>query len=83
MPDLLHATRGLLFFGAPHLGMNVDDIKRSIGEVNPRQELIDSIAINDQLLEDRARRFKEIIHAFKLPVVSFVEKIQTKLLERV
>ena len=83
MPAVLNATRGLLFFGAPHLGMNVEDLKRSIDKVNPRQELVNSIAMNDHLLEDRTRRFKDIVHDFKFPVVSFVEKIQTKQLERV
>ncbi|KAI5789408.1 hypothetical protein FPQ18DRAFT_261729 [Pyronema domesticum] len=72
---LLRATVGIIFFGVPHKGLVVTDIRRMLKEEHPRQELLNQISTKSQLLADQLADFKNIVEDRK--IVSFYERQQT------
>ncbi|RDW85279.1 hypothetical protein BP6252_02869 [Coleophoma cylindrospora] len=79
---LYKATYGILFFGTPHKGLVVDDIRRMIqdAERHPRQSLLEEISTKSDLLSYQLADFKNLIRDRK--IVSFYEMQQTRRLEK-
>jgi hypothetical protein len=73
--ELFNATYGILFFGTPHKGLDMNNIASLLTLDSPRRDLIDSISQNAFQLTEQLRRFKEIVNNFK--VVSYYEKLLT------
>jgi hypothetical protein len=72
---------GIIFFGVPHKGLVVTDIRRMLKEEHPRQELLNQISTKSQLLADQLADFKNIVEDRK--IVSFYERQQTGHLKQV
>ncbi|KAI5820655.1 hypothetical protein BZA77DRAFT_226720, partial [Pyronema omphalodes] len=72
---LLRATVAIIFFGVPHKGLVVTDIRRMLKEEHPRQELLNQITTKSQLLADQLADFKNIVEDRR--IVSFYERQQT------
>ncbi|KAA8909657.1 hypothetical protein FN846DRAFT_776022 [Sphaerosporella brunnea] len=77
---LYRATVGIIFFGVPHKGLVVADMKSMLQEKHPRQELLNQITRNSQMLANQLADFKNIIEDRK--IVSFYERQQTGLLKQ-
>jgi hypothetical protein len=77
------ATYGILFFGAPHKGLVIDDIQRMImgKDDHPRAELLEQIKSKSDLLIYQLADFKNLIRDRK--IVSFYETQQTRRLNLV
>lgn len=77
------ATYGILFFGAPHKGLVIDDIQRMIAgkDQHPRMELLEQIKLKSDLLMYQLVDFKNLIRDRK--IVSFYERHQTRRLQLV
>jgi hypothetical protein len=77
------ATYGILFFGTPHQGLLVDDIKRMVAgeDDHPRAELLEQIKVKSNLLMYQLVDFKNLIRDRK--IVSFYETQQTRQLKLV
>ncbi|KAL7273909.1 hypothetical protein RUND412_003218 [Rhizina undulata] len=74
---LTTATIGVMFFGTPHRGILMEDVRRMLQDdaENPRIGLLDEI--EDELdLGPNLRKFISLVEGFK-PVVSFYERLQT------
>ena len=78
MASLYRATYGILFFGTPHRGLLVEDIRQRVeGQgANPRSALLDEVMKNSELLEYQLVDFKNLIRDRK--IVSFYETGQTR-----
>jgi hypothetical protein len=72
---------GIIFFGVPHKGLAVANIRRVLRGEHPRKSLLDQISIKSQLLAEQLANFKNIIEDRK--IVSFYERQQTRHLEQV
>ncbi|OJD33149.1 inversin o89019 [Diplodia corticola] len=71
-----HATYAILFFGTPHRGLSVDDIRGLLSDHDhPRHGLLDQIKHNSDAVIDQLGDFKNIIQDRK--IVSFYEAEQT------
>jgi hypothetical protein len=83
MIDLANATYGFMFFGTPHRGLAIEDMKSMIEKNNSqsRNDLLSDINTGSRLLEQQLMRFKNWIGDRK--VVSFIETLQTKRLQQV
>ena len=83
MVSLYNATYGMLFFGTPHKGMMVEDIKKMVTDQydHPRQTLLDQISNKSNALIADLSHFKNIVRDRK--IVSFYEQMQTKALKQV
>ena len=83
MPDdpLLRATCLILFFGVPHKGLDVADIRNMIPADHPRQALLSQINLNSPQLANLLSWFKITIGERK--VISFYERKQTRELKEV
>ncbi|KAL1637636.1 hypothetical protein SLS58_009239 [Diplodia intermedia] len=69
-------TYAILFFGTPHRGLSVDDIRGLLPDhEHPRHGLLDQIKSNSDALVDQLSDFKNIIQDRK--IVSFYEAEQT------
>ena len=81
--DLAKATYGFLFFGTPHRGLEIVDLRCMVEEnkCHSRNDLLDDIKRGSRLLEQQLLRFKNWIGDRR--VVSFIEMKQTKKLQRV
>jgi hypothetical protein len=80
--DPIHrATVGIIFFGVPHKGLVVTDMRRMLPDQHPRQELLDQISTKSQLLADQLANFKNIVENRK--IISFYERQQTPGLKEV
>jgi protein SERAC1 len=79
--SLHKATYGILFFGTPHKGLIVADMKKMLGgqEDHPRHVLLDEIHQTSNLLAYQLADFKNLIRDRK--IVSFFETEQTRQLE--
>lgn len=76
------ATYGVLFFAVPHRGLDVEDMKRVMGnEGHPRTGLIHQISIDSVVLDQQLEDFKNNLDDRK--VISFYETEQSRRLERV
>ncbi|KFZ13479.1 hypothetical protein V501_03685, partial [Pseudogymnoascus sp. VKM F-4519 (FW-2642)] len=75
------ATYGILFFGAPHKGLVIDDIQRMVAgkDRHPRMELLEQIKLKSDLLLYQLADFKNLIRDRK--IVSFYEGQQTRRLQ--
>ncbi|KFY95938.1 hypothetical protein V498_03016 [Pseudogymnoascus sp. VKM F-4517 (FW-2822)] len=75
------ATYGILFFGAPHKGLVIDDIQRMVAgkDQHPRMELLEQIKLKSDLLLYQLADFKNLIRDRK--IVSFYEGQQTRRLQ--
>ncbi|KAH0538021.1 hypothetical protein FGG08_005382 [Glutinoglossum americanum] len=75
------ATYGILFFGTPHKGLMVDDIKSMLAADadHPRNALLEQINLKSDLLIDQLADFKNLIRDRK--IVSFYETEQTRRLK--
>ncbi|OBT66186.1 hypothetical protein VE03_05134 [Pseudogymnoascus sp. 23342-1-I1] len=75
------ATYGILFFGAPHKGLVIDDIQRMVAgnDHHPRMELLEQIKLKSDLLMYQLIDFKNLIRDRK--IVSFYERHQTRRLQ--
>ena len=80
---LYKATYGILFFGTPHKGLVIDDIKRIVAgdDDNPRTELLEQVNAKSDLLMHQLVDFKNLIRDWK--IVSFYETKQTRQLKLV
>ena len=80
--DTFRAIRGILFFGAPHRGMHVDDIAEMATELSAEHRM----HIVDYLRKDSVQRqidmssFKTLTGEF--PIVSFYETVMSQALEK-
>jgi len=63
-----------LFFGTPHLGMDVENLMSLLPTDHPRRVLLQSISHNEPNLEDRLQEFKDI-SIFK--IVTYYETLLT------
>ncbi|OBT91277.1 hypothetical protein VE02_00373 [Pseudogymnoascus sp. 03VT05] len=75
------ATFGILFFGAPHKGLVIDDIQCMVAgkDQHPRMELLEQIKLKSDLLMYQLVDFKNLIRDRK--IVSFYERHQTRRLQ--
>ncbi|KFY48968.1 hypothetical protein V495_00865, partial [Pseudogymnoascus sp. VKM F-4514 (FW-929)] len=75
------AAYGILFFGAPHKGLVIDDIQRMVAgkDQHPRMELLEQIKLKSDLLMYQLADFKNLIRDRK--IVSFYERHQTRRLQ--
>ncbi|KFY69545.1 hypothetical protein V496_00165 [Pseudogymnoascus sp. VKM F-4515 (FW-2607)] len=75
------ATYSILFFGAPHKGLVIDDIQRMVAgkDQHPRMELLEQIKLKSDLLMYQLADFKNLIRDRK--IVSFYEGQQTRRLQ--
>jgi hypothetical protein len=78
---ILRATVGIIFFGVPHKGLVVTDMRRMLPDQHPRQELLDQISPKSRLLADQLANFKNIVENRK--IISFYERQQTPGLKEV
>ena len=71
----------MIFFGIPHNGLDVDDMKKMLAEQNnhPRDALLQQIQSKSDLLAFQLADFKNLIRHRK--VVSFYGRGQTQQLE--
>jgi protein SERAC1 len=77
------ATYGILFFGTPHKGLVIDDIKRMVAgdDDYPRTKLLEQVKVKSDLLMHQLVDFKNLIRDWK--IVSFYETQQTRQLKLV
>lgn len=75
------STYATIFFGTPHRGLVVDDIRASLEEESSRHALLDSIEKGAGLLEAELSRF--IDYCSDIRIVNFYETGQTRKLVRV
>lgn len=72
----------MLFFGKPHKGISMDNIRKFIPETNhPRHALLNQLQLNSEVLLDQLTRFKEILGDWR--IMSFYEVEQTQHLAEV
>ncbi|KAL7268500.1 hypothetical protein RUND412_008873 [Rhizina undulata] len=74
---LVAATCAVIFFGTPHRGISMEDVRKMLAHYdvhNPRIGLLDEIK-NERNLEPDLENFFKLAEGFK--VVSFYERIQT------
>jgi len=71
----------MIFFGAPHRGLVVDDILPMLGEGSPREALVKSLTSSSLQLRSELRRFINYSSQFK--IVSFRETGLTRKLKMV
>jgi len=78
---LYKATYGILFFGTPHKGLVIDDIRRMITEEDhhPRADLLEQIKVKSDSLMYQLTDFKNLIRDRR--IISFYERQQTRRLE--
>ncbi|RPB13466.1 hypothetical protein P167DRAFT_115662 [Morchella conica CCBAS932] len=74
------STYATIFFGTPHRGLVVDDIRASLEEESSRHALLDSIEKGAGLLEAELSRF--IDYCSDIRIVNFYETGQTRKLVR-
>jgi protein SERAC1 len=81
--SLYKATYGILFFGTPHKGLVIADIRKMIAEDDnhPRSTLLKEIDEKSALLLSQLSDFKNVIRDRK--IVSFYEQSQTQGLVKV
>ncbi|KAJ6016490.1 hypothetical protein N7540_011081 [Penicillium herquei] len=79
--SLHRATYGMILFAIPHKGLVMDDIQQMISgdKSNPREQLLQQISSNSDLLIHQLADFKNLIRDRK--VVSFYETEQTRRLK--
>jgi hypothetical protein len=78
---LYNAIEAFIFFGTPHRGLIVDEIREMLANPNhPRLDLLGQIDSSNHFLDDELRRFKNVLKERK--VVSFYERRQTRQLVR-
>jgi hypothetical protein len=77
------ATYGILFFGTPHQGLLIDDIKQMVTQEDdhPRVDLLEQIEEKSDLLIYQLADFKNLIRDRK--IISFYETQKTKRLQLV
>lgn len=75
------ATYGILFFGTPHKGLLINDIKHMVtgDDDHPRTELLEQIRAKSDLLMYQLADFKNHIRDWK--IASFYETQQTRQLK--
>ncbi|KAL8917214.1 MAG: hypothetical protein Q9172_005944 [Xanthocarpia lactea] len=80
--NTFRAIRGILFFGAPHHGMHVDDIAEMATGLSAkhRMHIIDYLRRDSIQLQIDMSGFKTLTGEF--PVVSFYETVMTQALEK-
>ncbi|KAL8857500.1 MAG: hypothetical protein Q9178_005995 [Gyalolechia marmorata] len=80
--NTFRAIRGILFFGAPHHGMHVDDIAEMATGLSAkhRMHIIDYLRRDSIQLQIDLSGFKTLTGEF--PVVSFYETVMTQALEK-
>lgn len=78
MASLHRATYGMIFFGIPHKGLDIDDIQQMLtgNGRHPREKLLQQISSKSDLLIHQLADFKNLIRDRK--VVSFYETEQTR-----
>ncbi|KAL7271104.1 hypothetical protein RUND412_006160, partial [Rhizina undulata] len=75
---LVAATCAVIFFGTPHRGISMDDVRKRLADYdvhNPRIGLLDEIEHNAPGLEPELKEFMKLAEGFK--VLSFYERLQT------
>ncbi|KAL0257572.1 hypothetical protein SLS55_008386 [Diplodia seriata] len=72
--NILGSLKGVLFFGVPNQGMNIESLLPMVGS-NPYLQLLQTIGekLNPAFLHDQAQRFQMILDAKEFPIVSFYE----------
>ncbi|RPB09223.1 hypothetical protein P167DRAFT_511146, partial [Morchella conica CCBAS932] len=77
---IFSATHLTIFFGTPHRGFVVDDIRASLEEGSSRHSLLDSIEKGASILASELSRF--IDYSDNIKIVNFFETHQTRKLAR-
>ncbi|KAJ4286664.1 hypothetical protein N0V90_012916 [Kalmusia sp. IMI 367209] len=74
---LYNAVEGFFFFGTPHKGIIIDEIREMLNDPShPRHDLLAEIESANKFLGDQLHTFKNVLR--KRSVVSFYETQQTK-----
>lgn len=82
LASLHRATYGIIFFAVPQRGIDVEDMKRILGEEqHPRTGLLHQINTGSKELQYQLADFKDILYDRK--IVSFYETEQSRRLQRV
>lgn len=81
--DLSSSIHATVFYGTPHRGMVIDDMRAMIGKNSPKDELVDSIKIDSWGLEAELKRFINCASRTELMIVSYKESGQTRKLIQV
>ena len=82
LATLHRATYGIIFFAVPQRGLDVEDMKRIMGqEEHPRTGLLHQINTDSKELHHQLVDFKDILYDRK--VISFYETEQSQRLQRV
>lgn len=76
LASLLPATYATIFFGTPHRGLVVDDIRSMLGENSPRVGLVDSISEKSGDIQTELTKFLNYVTDIK--VVTFYEMRETR-----
>ncbi|KAK5995937.1 Vegetative incompatibility HET-E-1-like protein [Cladobotryum mycophilum] len=77
--NVLNATRAVLFFGAPHAGMNVDALVEMVETItsgdrqSTRLKLLDQLRDDSDFLDDQKERLIQVWKNPRLKLVSFYE----------
>jgi hypothetical protein len=76
--SLHRATYGMIFFGIPHKGLVVEDIRQMLArdQRHPREQLLQQISRKSDVLTHQLADFKNLIRDRK--VVSLYETEQTR-----
>lgn len=71
---LLNAISGIVFFGVPHDGMDIDGLKQMLGD-RPNRLLVESVSHNNSSVLTRLRRdFAKLLDEFnKIDIFCFYE----------
>lgn len=75
--------KGLIFFGVPHRGLDIEDISTILHRDSPRHRLLADIAPQAVALKTQRHKFVKILSREKVRIVSFYERQETQMLEMV
>jgi hypothetical protein len=78
--QILGCIRLLLFFGVPHLGMRIDHLRTVVGQ-QPNKELIESLAVNSDVLTALDDSFRGVLLYYPMRLVSAYETVRSKVAE--
>ncbi|KAH8897563.1 hypothetical protein GQ53DRAFT_712018 [Thozetella sp. PMI_491] len=74
----LRAVYGIVFFGVPHLGMDISSLKPMVGD-GPNRALLESIGTNAQVLSQQYEDFRAALeHQGEVEVVCFYETLESQ-----
>jgi hypothetical protein len=72
----LKAIYGILFFGVPNQGMNIESLVPMVGD-QPNRFLLESLEKTSTILRDQLRSFPKVFHFKDSQIISFYETKQS------